>query len=470
MAEIDQELLKYWRKTLTALDPWREIQPSEVDALYASRPYAPHADLATHLRIKSPATDIKVLFVGARGTGKTTELTRLAHELRDDFCIVQTDLHSGLPEGAGTLALVTLLGAAAVRAITIWSAPDADLALAIGDSPAHKRLDQALRRFGDAIPPLAKLVAAVAPVVTLIEPTTGAVMAAGAKLLTTGGETMRQAGPLRRLLTFESFRNRVPLDRLDDAQEIVSAVNDILAELYVKAGRPPLLMAEGLDKRKVLKEVEEALADAELLRDLAAPVVLTGPVSLRHNPRLRGLPGDFRFSLIYNMPVCHPHRDDDTEAPAIDAPGIAVMLDLYHRRRRAAPLPADLISDEILKEAALMSAGIVRHFLEFLHAAGRAAFEADRRVIIPADLKSALHRTRLEMTGYLNANHYNLLGRVLTKGILPASEDAHTLLFENFIACYPNGEAWFRPHELIVDAVRRHAENNTPISDETDES
>lgn len=454
MAGTDRELLEYWRRTLTALDPWREIQPSEVDALYANRPHSPHADLATHLRIKSPATDIKVLFVGARGAGKTTELTRLAHNLHDDFCIVQTDLHTGLPEEAGTLAIITLLGAAAVRAIQVWSSPDGDIAAMIAASPAQKRLDAALHLFGDTIPSLASLVQAVAPVVTLIEPATGSLMAVGGKAVATVAETMRKARPLRRLLSRDPLRARVGLDRLDDAQEIVSAVNGILAELADKAGRPPLLMAEGLDKRKDLSEVESALADAELLRDLAAPLVLTGPVILRHTPRLRGLPGAFRFSLIYNMPVCHPIFDD-AATPDQPPPGIAVMLDLYRRRHRAAKLSPDLIDDRLVEHAALMSSGIVRDFLEFLHAAGRAAFDGGRRHIIAEDLEAALHRTRLEMTGFLNEHHYQLLGGMLAKGVLPVNEDANILLFENFIACYPNGDAWFRPHELIIDSVRK---------------
>lgn len=452
---MDRGLLDYWKRTLDVLDPWREIRPDEVDALYVERPYGPHADLATHLRLKSPAADIKVLFIGARGAGKTTELTRLAHELRDDFCIVQTDLHAGLPEGAGTLAIVTLLGAAAASAIQTWSSPDGDLADAIARSPAQKRLDLALRRFGDTIPSLATLVQAVAPVVTLVEPTTGALMTAGSKVVTSLAETMRRAASLRRLLTREPLRAPVGLDRLDDAQEVVAAVNDVLAELTEKAGRPPLLLAEGLDKRTELAEVKQALASAELLRNLAAPLILTGPVSLRHEPRLRGVPGDFRFKLIYNMPVCHPAFASDEDSPTVQPPGIAVMLDLYHRRQRAGGLPSNLIADALVERAALMSAGIVRQFLEFLHAAGRAALAAGRRSISSADLESALHLTRLEMTGYLRNEHYQLLGRVLDEGGVPIGEEANTLLFENFIACYPNGEAWFRPHELIVESVRK---------------
>lgn len=455
---MDRTLLDYWKRILGALDPWREIRPDEVTALYVERPYGPHAGLATHLRLKSPATDVKVLLVGARGAGKSTELIKLAHEIRDDFCVVQLDLYSGLPDGAGTLAIVALLGAAVTRVIQAWSSPDGDITDLIAASRAQKRFDAALRGFGDAIPSLASLVQAVAPVVTLFEPATGGLITAGAKVVTSVAETVRRAAPLRRLLTREPLRARVELDRLDDVQEIVAAVNELLAELAEHAGRPPILMAEGLDKRKELDEVKVALADAELLRDLAAPLIMTGPVSLRHDARLRGLPGDFRFSLIYNMPVCHPPSASHDDKPSATASGIVALLDLYRHRQRADRLPADLVAEPLVERAASMSAGIVRQFLEFLHAAGRAAFEAGRRHIVDEDLDRVLHLTRLEMTGYLKEPDYQLLARVLEKGILPVNDNADTLLFENFIACYPNGDAWFRPHELIVESVRRRAD------------
>ncbi len=78
-------------------------------------------------------------------------------------------------------------------------------------------------------------------------------------------------------------------------------------------------------------------------------------------------------------------------------------------------------------------------------------------MVSATDLDLAIKARRLEMEGYLNEGHVTTLRAVLDKAIVPAGPGADTLLFENFIACYPNGHIWFRPHELIVDFVAAHS-------------
>lgn len=459
---MDRELLDYWRPILTSLHPWRQLRIDEVERLYTERPEAPHRRLATRLFVTTPPSDVKILFVGARGAGKTTELTRLAHQVRGEFAVVQTDLAIGLPDRAGTLAIITLLGAAALRVIGDWAAPDGDIT-ELMQRPITGRFKAALQRFGESVPAVADLIQTVGAVVTYFEPASGAVIQAGGKALSSASDVRKNAAALRYSLTRAPLTGHIPLDKIDDARALVESVNELLTEIETLSGRPPLLIVEGLDRRKDLKAVEEALANAELLRSLAAPLILAGPVSLRHDPRFRGLPGDFDLIPLHNVGVCSPPEGVPLADEPCDAEvGITVMRDLYHRRREVDRLPLTLIDDDLIERAARMSAGIVRHFLEFLHEAGQSAFEARRRTITANDLESALRRKRLEMTGYLNDEHYKMLDRVLDKGTLPAHPEVDVLLFENFIACYPNGKSWFRPHELIVDVVLRHAGKMTP--------
>ncbi len=436
-----KQLIDLWRPALKALDPWRELSLAEIEALYAEREPAPYKSLATDLRIADPPSSLKVILCGARGSGKSTELTRLAHELRSEFCVVHTDLAAGLPEDAGTLAVVTLLGVAALHAIETWAGPDA--VPSSEEVRSGSRLQSALDRFGEAAPRVKTLLDGIAGVATLFNPAVGAA--------NTGAGAMVNAGAqVRHGLARGPLQGRLAAEGRDDAKAVVDAVNEVFAELQALAGRPPLLLADGLDKRTGVDEVQLALGDDELLRDLQAPVVLTGPVNLRHDPRFRAVPGGFRLALLYNLPVCARGRDGDA-APA--QAGLAILRDLYNRRHTAARLPAGLCSDEIVERAALMSAGIVREFLGLLHGACKHAIGESRQTLSFMDIEAAIKARRLELEGYLNEHHLAILARVLAKGTLPAGEDADTLLFENFIACYPNGDIWFRPHELIVDFV-----------------
>jgi hypothetical protein len=454
MSLPSKELIDWWRPKLRALDPWRLVQLEEIHELYAEREGAPYRVLARDLVLAEQPADVKVLLCGARGSGKTTELTRLAHDVKPHFCVVQTDLGIGLPDEASTLAVVTLLGVAALHAIKSWSKPDADVdALAkSGTSPIARGvegLQKALRRFGDGVPSVTQLLDGVSGIVTFFEPGLGEALGTASGVAKATGSATSATTKLRIALARGPLEGRLKPDQRDDAQAVVEAVNQILAELETLAGRPPLLLADGLDKRTRLDEVALALDDEYLLRDLQAPLVLSGPVNLRHDPRFRAVPGNFRLALLYNVPIWH--RIDGAGQPAPD--GIGVLKDLYQRRREDAGIPVDLIGEQLVERAAQSCAGIVRDFLGLLHEAGKNALSRGQRTVDPADLDAAIKTRRLEMEGYLDEHEIELLGRVLDKGTLPGTPEADTLLFENFIACYHNGDIWFRPHELIIEFI-----------------
>lgn len=438
MPTPQKQLVNWWRPILRALDPWRELGPNEIAALYAERNPAPYKALATDLLVADQPASLKVMLCGARGSGKSTELTRLAHEIRDEFCVVHTDLAAGLPENAGTLAVITLLGVASLHAIKTWS--DQDMSLGNVEVREGSRLQAALDKFGDGAPKVGKLLDSISGVVSVFSPTVGAALKGAGAVANTGAQ-------LRHGLARGPLEGRLDANKRDDAKAVVDAVNEILHELRTAAGRPPLLLADGLDKRTAVEDVELALSDEYLLRELQAPMILTGPVNLRHDPRFRSVPGNFRLSLLYNVPVCDRDGADRAEQ------GVLLLRDLYYRRRAAANIPADLIAQTLVEHAALMSSGIIREFLGLLHSACKQALREGRQQLSLADLEAAIKARRLELEGYLNEHHLNILARVLEKGTLPASADADTLLFENFIACYPNGDIWFRPHELIVQFV-----------------
>lgn len=444
MTLIDKRLLVQWRPILSALDPMRELGADEIEALYAERQGAPYKALATDLAIADQPSTLKFILCGARGSGKSTELTRLANKVSNDFCVVHTDLAAGLPDEASTLAVVTLLGVASLHAIRTWSSDDeraTDVELRSGG-----RLQLALDKFGDVVPKVSKLLEGISGIVTVFDPAVGAAMKASGAVASVGAE-------VRHALARGPLEGRLPADKRDDAKAVVDAVNEILDELHERAGRPVLLLADGLDKRTGVAEVELALSEEYLLRELRAPLVLTGPVNLRHDPRFRAVPGNFRLALLYNVPVC-VRAEDGTIGPADD--GIAMLRTLYEQRRAAAGFSRELIATELIDRAAAMCSGIVRDFLGLLHAACKNALIAGRTKVESEDLEGAIKVKRLEMEGYLDEGHLDILRRVLDKGVLPGTERADTLLFENFIACYPNGDIWFRPHELIVAFVDAH--------------
>jgi hypothetical protein len=195
--------------------------------------------------------------------------------------------------------------------------------------------------------------------------------------------------------------------------------------------------------------VQQALRDADLLRDLSVPLVLTGPTTLRHHPIFRTTPGNFRLELLNNISVRRRVDGKIEDNPE----GLDVLETLFQRRREFAGLPQDLIADELVREAARNSAGIIREFLELLSWASEAAMDRESRIIEAQDVRWAVRKRRISLQGFLDEASLAILQRVRDKGTLPAQGD--TLLFQNIVVCYANGDLWFRPHEAIVDWLER---------------
>ena len=103
-----------------------------------------------------------------------------------------------------------------------------------------------------------------------------------------------------------------------------------------------------------------------------------------------------------------------------------------------------------------MSAGIVRDFLSILYDAGLEAFSEGRERVTSEDVDTGIRKLRQMMQMALNSDRIVLLGRILKKRVLPPGMEASRLLYENYVACYPNGDVWYRPHEVLVDYVSRN--------------
>ena len=75
-----------FRRILNTFIPNRPLQGQALEDYYVERPHAPLQPMKAYLRAADQ--HVKVLFGGHRGSGKSTELARLAEDLKDEFFVV----------------------------------------------------------------------------------------------------------------------------------------------------------------------------------------------------------------------------------------------------------------------------------------------------------------------------------------------------------------------------------------------
>lgn len=431
------------------------MRPDELDALYADRPDTPALQIVDDLLVSDAPASVKVIFCGARGSGKSTELTRVGAQLQRDFAVVQVDIFQALREGQGTAAVLTMLGVAGLRAAQVWSAPDADLEWpppALADVSAQ--LSQAIAGLGGVADGLAEWVTGATAVVTLFAPdvaATGAALGAAAKGAGQLSAAMSRA--LNRLSEIGSGALSRALGSEQDghARALVSAVQAIFDRVGELAGRPALLLVDGLDQLSSLDEVRAAVSDAHLLQQLKVPQVFTGPIQLRHHHEFNGLPGRFRPAVLHNLSVV-----SHGEGQVVRGAGVRVLEAAYRRRVEHLDLPEALVAEAALQELAQASSGIVREFFVLLYEACRSAMRSGRERLNADDVSFALRERRLFHELSLNDQKLRILWRVLSEERMFGAAEGEELLFANLIACYRNDHLWYRPNELLVEYVAKH--------------
>jgi hypothetical protein len=447
---MKSEVLAFWRGYATAFDGFYTIPVDEVEEQYVPRGSAPSEVIATQLMLARDPSTRKFLVCGARGSGKTTELVRLASRLRTDFVPIRVDVAQLLSPRFGTLGLIATLAAAAEHALRRWQDPRGE---APAPSAAWEGIRRALTLVGVTTAHLEPLVSAAGSLLQI----TPSTQAAGLALAATG-PALRSASTLLssiKSVTEGPLAGPTPAEHLDAAAGVVDALN-VSLDMLLREGAPALLLIEGFDKARRPEFIDLAFENLDLLCAISAPVVFSGPVTMLYSPRFGGRGYQPMESLVLpNVPVVHPPLNPDAEAQA-DEDGIHRLKEIFLRRARRLGLPDSAVDGAALALAARMSSGLPRQMFQLLDRARLQAFGSDRLCVTADDVVGAVTARRHELQYVAAADEvFGILSRVLHTGQRPDSPRGADLLYEGYIAAYPNGHTWFRPNEILVDWLRQ---------------
>ena len=383
-------------------------------------------------------------------------MIRLAQELANDFFVVWFDAESSLvTESANQFEILLGMGVAIHEAAKVAGfRPRQKLADNLVNSlPKFVKTYEERKGFSLSLDQLGKQVCAFAFIAG-----TGALagpLAAGAAAVATGiaAATRLELGLNDKLVkTLELPANR---------QAIMGALNNIIESTRKSAGKPLLVITDGLDKVSAAR-ARQLFAESVLLAEPACALVYTAPIEFYYRLVAEQATNIFEESLLLpNPPVAKrpPTGEHWQMEREPHEEGLQVMCAVLTKRlvgREKAV--ADIITAEAMNTLARASGGVMRELIRLFRDATRIARLREVALIDDAIAQDVVGRKWQEITPRLNTQHREALRLVLQKGELNGGPHAATedeLLRSLYLLLYKEdqGEPWFDAYPGVLSLL-----------------
>ncbi|PRP96551.1 hypothetical protein ENSA5_36270 [Enhygromyxa salina] len=429
-----------WRRLYKVCDPKERLHIDELN-LFVERPDSAARRIANSLEGGFDEQG-KWIICGSVGTGKSTELTKLAEILHDSYLVVGVDLWraSARIDEVSAAEILFCIGAAAVRTAQNQFGHQVDPALKKHLTTIFAGLleDKHNVEVADLVEGVTLLA------FDLLAPgASGAVKSAlGAARAVTGAVQVPIGRPKLGGLTRPVKDGDPALDKL------VWAVDQILAD--VAQIRAPLVLVDGLDKLTKIDSIRDLFATSRVLAKPRAPLVYTGPVTLMLAAEWSAAANYFDRARLANLVVAEPTSPHRRAAPEQVEAGRAAARGIIARRCGAAGVDISrAIAEDALELLVTKSGGLTRQLLQLVREAAKIAGMAEAPVVDETIARSACEEWRKEFEITMTGIRRKELEYIDANGEPQGGQVSHELLLWNYAIPYANGDMWFSPNPLI---------------------
>lgn len=408
-------------------DPKLTLRGQDLRFWYVERPDSPRGFLRTALTLAQQGQQPrKVLFVGHRGSGKSTELYKLASELEESYATIPFDLLDIVGSGeVGYQDVMRTLG---------MSLPKALIDRGWIRAPAAQPLRDGWEKLGD-----------------WWRDAVAGLSVGSAREITTYASLNTLLGEVEVGANVSSYdRERLNQQVERHMPELIRYLNAVIAEAQsVLAPRRLLVVIEGLDKID-LEPARNIFRDyATTITAIDVTTIFTFPLALRYaedyDTVLRNFDED---RYLHNFALCI--MDDDTE----NRTGIEGLRKIVLNR-----LESNLVSDAALNYIVHMSGGIPSDLVRLVRGAAIYALTRDAAAlrIELEDVQNIARDLRRERAAGLSLAQWRHLSARRQDRQLSNTPDTRELLYRAALIEYSNGRQWCDVHPLLWDLLDYYA-------------
>jgi DNA polymerase III delta prime subunit len=381
----------------------------ELDAFYVQRPHAPLEPMKTYLR--ATKQHIKALFSGHRGSGKSTELRRLAKDVGHEFFVVQVSATDSLNIADLNYVDVVLACAAALFRETTDKARQVKIPSALWRGVLDLLTNEITAETTIKVPTSRSLGAKVNAFVFSIEGKYGK-------------ETETRQSLRKRLFPYIN-------DLIQQANGVCQAIEEVTR-------RPPLIIFEDLDKPDSATARDLFFEHATTLNSLACRIIYTFPIALCYSDEFAGRIRDYSWHFL--LPNVSLYNEKNT--PNVE--GRATLKTVVTKR----------ISESTFSRGALdgiieLSGGLMRDLIRLVSEAALIALTEGSSVITSDIVQRVAAESANAYRRSLLPEHYDVLRDAHeTKQITP-SETVREVLANLSLLEYRNTIAWCDVHPIV---------------------
>ena len=365
---------------------------------------------------------VKILFTGHRGSGKSTELNKLTSLLSSKFLTVQFSVRRVLDP-----LNVTYTDLLLSMAIRLFSE--------VTDQRLLKRRRRAL--IGDALlDDVYRWFTQEIVLEKIVEPQVDASLSANVNLLFV---------KLEGKVTTEAVTRRTIRERLEHrVSELVTKMDQVVAEVQRNTGRRVLIVVEDIDKLDLEAAKNLFLRHAISLNAPQAHIIYTFPVALRYDNDWTHIKNSFSNRFI--LPNIRLRSFEGAPNPE----GVEVMQRMVLNR-----MEPSLILSDALDLAVAMSGGLPFTLMELIQNAALFARTQGKSVIDRPSLEEAVTEIRSDFQGMLEPGHYLTLRQYRQTRWLENEEAVREVLHNLSLLEYANDQRWCDVHPIVASLLEQ---------------
>jgi hypothetical protein len=364
-------------------------------------------------------------------------LVRLLEHLKEDYFPVYFDIEHNLDSHkANQIDLLYLLGA------TIYQ-----VAVQEGLQPEPANLTE----LAQSVYTLTLKVQDASKEALNVGELTKGLVCFGARLL--GGELAEKlAGAALKPFTLSSQVNEEQARKREiepQVQQIVNNVNLIIGDVRGLAGKPLLVVVDGLDKLQEQQQVELIYLKSRALLGPVCHIIYTVPMLIFHSLPFGQTEEDCRLFVCPNVRLSSKLSDQEQHARGYDT-----MRDIVGKRLKAIGLHSDdVFAAGVLDLLIAKSGGVVRWLISLAQDSCLKAQLLGLDRVEPEAARRAVDDRAAELGQRLTTEAIEELQKVRQHKRLSGSVKSGELLHALLILAYRDPGTWFDAHPLIWDEL-----------------